>query len=253
MSIVNEFFKTGLVLKKRKLGKEEILKITSQFGNLMPPKILSSGLYAPRKKITLLDEIHIVGHSEYAPWGKNLGWHQDGSYQDEGNDYCGVFLYPLKNSSIVDTLFADLQSLYNDLPASDKKDLSNISLTHHDPVYLFRKNEVKNQKIIKKRTRNLVITHPVTGKKCLYLSPLSLKCSFQKSAIYKFIMDKVPNYTRKVKWLDRSMFCLSDNFRYMHKTEPSESYKNGITRIIWRVQFDYNKIAENKSYIKTGF
>ena len=242
ISIIKNFFKTGLIVENKSLSKDQILKLTKQFGKLMHPNILSSGLYAPRKKNSAMEEVHIVGHSPSALWGKELNWHQDGAYQEEQDDYFGVFLYPLKNSSTVDTLFSDLQSLYNDLPTSDKKDLENIRLVHHDPVYLFRRNEITNTKILKKRVRNLIMIHPVTRKKCLYLSPLSLNCSFIKSSIYKLIMDKVPNYTQRVKWVDRKMFCLSDNLRYMHKTEPSEVYKNNVTRIMWRVQFNYEKI-----------
>ena len=242
MSIIDDFFQTGLIIENKSLSKNQILKITRQFGKLMHPEILSSGLYAPRKKKASMEEVHIVGHSPSASWGKNLNWHQDGAYQEEEDDYFGVFLYPLKNSSTVDTLFSDLQSLYNDLSASDKKDLENVQLIHHDPVYLFRKHEIQSTKILKKRTRNLVMIHPITKKKCLYLSPLSLNCSFTKSSIYKLIMNRVPNYTQRVKWTDREMFCLSDNLRYMHKTEPSEFYKDDITRIMWRVQFNYEKI-----------
>ena len=242
MSIISDFFKTGLIIEYKSISKKQILTITRKFGQLMHPNILSSGLYAPRKKKSLMEEVHIVGHSPSASWGKNLNWHQDGAYQGEQDDYFGVFLYPLKNGSTVDTLFSDLQSLYDDLSATDKKELENIKLVHHDPVYLFRKNEIQNKSSLKKRKRHLVMFHPITKKKCLYLSPLSLNCSWKKSSIYNFIMSKVPNYTTRIKWKDRQMFCLSDNLRYMHKTEPSEFYKKNITRIMWRVQFNYEKI-----------
>ena len=242
MSIINRFFKTGLIVKYENISKKNILKLTEKFGKLHP-KIKSSELYHiyHQRKNTLSgkkkNDINIVGHSDAFPIGKNLDWHQDGVYYDKKGEYFGIFLYPFKNSSIVDTLFSDVQSLYNDLSSSDKRDLENVKLTYYDPAHLFKKT-----KKVQKRTRSLIMSHPITGKKCLILSPLSLVCSFKDSPIYKFIMSKVPNYTIRIKWKDRSMFCLTDCLKYMHKTEPSKFYKNGVSRMMWRVQFNYDKI-----------
>ena len=165
-------------------------------------------------------------------------WHSDWSFQKKPPSAT------LLHSKIIppiggDTLFCNNIKSYNDLPIKIKKKLLNLSAFHSaKEIYGnkgFYANENKNEgrsiKIKtskdanKKNAHPVVIKHPETGKKALFVNPIySIGIDTLDKKESNQILNEIYDHTFQEKYIYRhkweeNMLIMWDNRSVMHKVE----------------------------------
>jgi taurine dioxygenase len=111
--------------------------------------------------------------------GKNIGYLPDGEMQFH-SDMCyvekphaGASLYAIEvPSSGGDTMFSNLYQAYAELPEDVRQRLEGLSATHYYDGEMQSRDEFRLNENLKHFTHPVIRTHPVTGKKSIFVSRL---------------------------------------------------------------------------------
>jgi taurine dioxygenase len=166
-----------LILPDQKIEPVHHIAFSRRFGE---PEIL----YAEEHRVEGFPEIAVLSNEQVD--GKHIGvvaagdfWHSDISYRRETS--LATFLYARKLPRVGgDTEFADMQNAYATLSAALKERLHGLQGVHTVSKLRNARVEVtrpggeeyyKKQAGMKDMCHPLIRTHPVSGRKGLYLSP----------------------------------------------------------------------------------
>jgi taurine dioxygenase len=129
---------------------------------------------------------HIDGYPEIAKVGKEKeqktniggGWHTDHSY-DEIPAMGSILVARLLPNTGGDTLFANMYAAYDALDDETKREIEDLYAVHSN-AHVFgskayydniERKEFANDAAVSKAIHPIVITHPLSGRKALYVNP----------------------------------------------------------------------------------
>jgi taurine dioxygenase len=164
-----------LVLRDQNLSNERHVAFTHRFGTLKSPRPESQWLVPGFPDITRMSNI--------IENGKALGlqeagqyWHTDRVYEAVPNGY--AFLRSIEiphddqGEPLGRTLFVSTAHAYETLPEDVKKKIAGLRATHHmsNRYGKHAKAYVSHEDHLPPVSHPVVRTHPVTGRKCLYVN-----------------------------------------------------------------------------------
>jgi alpha-ketoglutarate-dependent taurine dioxygenase len=157
-----------------------------------------------------------------------ISWHQDHSHK-KGIWYGGI-LRGIKNSHFSDTVFCDLEKLFNDLSIQQQKKAETIKITQsinkkYENIKEFNNLACHMDNVdyrLAKRIveRDMVILHPNRKTKILSLSPEFAILKPEDQDFFEEILDLAKNekYHLVFKWKDGNVLAF-DNLKFMHKRD----------------------------------
>lgn len=169
-----------VVLKGQRIRPEHQTRFAARFGKL---------LVHEHSKNVLRDHPSVSVISNIQEQGKNIGvpdagmvWHTDGSYLDTPDMY--TFLYgieiPVKDGKpIGNTLYASTTAAYDALPEATKQKIASLQAVHSLEFHSINRARAGGTKVeiteelrkrIPDRAQPMIRTHPITGRKCIYVS-----------------------------------------------------------------------------------
>ncbi len=174
-----------IVLRDQTLTPRQQVSFSRRFGEL-EIHVLKQYLLPEHPEILVVSNIvengRLIG---LADAGRVAVWHTDMSYLKEPS--AGSALYALEiprneaGVAVGDTLFASTFAAYDALPENMKKKLSGLRATHHMTKGYDSDKETPATRIkydddqrtsIRDQAHPIIRTHPVTGRKCIYLNKL---------------------------------------------------------------------------------
>jgi taurine dioxygenase len=165
-------------------------------------------------------EIHVISHEAREKTGRaaGSGWHSDQSFRKIPTGL--TMLYALEIPEVGgDTQFANMQAAYDALPDELKAEIDSAQLVHR--YHSSRRPSIKHARTLSKDEEDryggdtahpLVRTHPVTGRKGLYLNSNR--------------MDHIVGMTpaRSADLLDQlEEFATREQFQYRHKWRAGDT------------------------------
>lgn len=174
-----------IVFRDQKLTPRQQVSFSRRFGEL-EIHVLKQYLLPEHPEILVVSNIvengRLIG---LADAGRVAVWHTDMSYLKEPS--AGSALYALEiprneaGVTLGDTLFASTFAAYDALPENMKKKLSGLRATHHmtkgydsdkeTPATRIKYDD-DQRTLIRDQAHPIIRTHPVTGRKCIYLNQL---------------------------------------------------------------------------------
>jgi len=176
-------------------------------------------------RIQLVNQDEMFGNTE-------VNWHNDCSY--EKSEYHGTLLAYVHADEPTYTEFIDCNAAYDALSDNDKEYLQDV-VCHYAPSDEYTSCISERQlKIIKKANvhRNIVMDHPVTKKKSLYLSYETLKSS-NKQINKDKLLEHSKKFSFKHYW-NPGDIIVWDNRRMMHRRPAFKGRREML-----RVNFKY--------------
>ena len=162
-----------MVVRGQSLTPAQYLAAVRLFGETMPQH-LTNMLMKEHPEIAVLDssETKVAPDGVFAPIG-GREWHTDHTNHKRPPKYTALYAIKLPSSG-GDTGFANMQRAYAALPESDRDALAQHTVVTkiEDRDYV---SEAAREKYGKPQTHPLVRTHPVTGKKAIYVHPGKLR------------------------------------------------------------------------------
>jgi taurine dioxygenase len=165
---------------------------------------------------------HIDGYPEIARVGKEKeqktniggGWHTDHSY-DEIPAMGSILVSRILPSHGGDTLFANMYAAYDALDGETKREIEGLHAVHSN-AHVFgskayydniERKEFANDAAVSKAVHPVVITHPLSGRKSLYVNP-GFTTRFDgkspdesKPLLYKLFAHAMkPEFTSRFQW-----------------------------------------------------
>ena len=222
--IRDKFFSDGFVHLNigNAVLREEIEEILSHFGKqLIVGKHHADG----DKRLQVVSEEAMFG-SDY------LHWHTDQSYSP-GN-YNGTLLAFDSADNDSYTEFADMQKAYEDLPAHVIEYFKKVKCKYGVPVGLDNLISPAQKRILERNQVEwpLIVTHPITNKKSIYFSPLTMVQSNLPLEADK-LLEYCEKYTYKHNWKPGDI-VLWDNRRVMHRRPAFKGHRQ-----LFRTCFSY--------------
>jgi alpha-ketoglutarate-dependent taurine dioxygenase len=160
------------------------------------------------KRLQVVSESHMFGADD-------LGWHTDQSYSP-GN-YNGTILAFGDADHDTYTEFADMGKSYSILPSHILEYYSTIKCSYGIPHKLDDLISPAQKRLIERNKAEwpLVIVHPITGRKSLYFSPITLTDT-NKPLMVDALINHCEKFTFRHHWSPGDI-VLWDNRRVMHR------------------------------------
>lgn len=218
----NDFYKNGFLHITDNVTPSVVISYGQMFGELLRVRKHSS---KEDTRLQLVNQNEMFGDTE-------VNWHNDCSY--EKSEYHGTALAYLHSDEPTYTEFIDCNAAYDALSNDDKEYLQDV-ICHYAPSDEYASCISEKQlKIIRRANvhRNLIMIHPVTQKKSLYLSYETLKSSNKKINKDK-LLEHCKNFSFKHHW-KKDDIIIWDNRRMMHRRPAF----NGRREML-RVNFKY--------------
>lgn len=222
--IRDDFFSNGFV--HINIGNQPLSEAMDEIlGNFGKQLIVGKHHVEGDKRLQVVSEEAMFG-SEY------LHWHTDQSYSP-GN-YNGTMLAFESADYETYTEFADMEKAYNDLPPHILEYFKDVECTYGIPHNLDDLISPAQKRIIErsKATWPLIVTHPVTRKKSLYFSPLTLVETNVPLEVDRLV-EHCEKYTFKHYWKPGDIL-LWDNRRVIHRRPAFEGHRQ-----LYRTCFQY--------------
>ena len=222
--IKNDFFQNGFVhlnIGNKDLSAEMDL-ILDQFEQTL---IVGKHHVEGDKRLQIVSEEEMFG-ADY------LHWHTDQSYSP-GN-FNGTLLAFDTADHETYTEFADMQKAYEDLPPHIIEYFQNVVCKYGVPTGLDDLISPAQKRILERSRVEwpLITTHPVTGKKSLYFSPLTLVETNIPLEVDRLV-EHCEKYTFKHHWRPGDIL-LWDNRRVIHRRPAFEGHRQ-----LYRTCFRY--------------
>ncbi|KAM0747091.1 TauD-domain-containing protein [Meredithblackwellia eburnea MCA 4105] len=181
-----------------------------------------------------IPELHLVYRDKFVTHNRgyadgpekvtSTAWHSDVTYEAQPPSVTALFLYTSPPSG-GDTLYADQRAAYNHLSPSFREYLETLEVLHSGKEQaessLARGGVLKRDWV--QNVHPLVRTHPVTGKKALFVNPgfarriIGLKQE-ESDALLRFLFDHIAKATDiqvRVRWRPKTV-VLWDNRITVH-------------------------------------
>lgn len=170
------FDERGVIcIRNQKLTEEQLLAFARRFGGV-EPHFLKHYTHPRHPEILLISNIQengkAIGHAD-----AGSVWHTDMSYTDRPPR--ATLLYalevPMENGRpLGDTRFSSAAAAYDSLPADMKQRIAGLRATHQVAGRRAKTGTGKEDQALRREQPAVVHpvarTHPITGRKCLYVS-----------------------------------------------------------------------------------
>ncbi|MGI9354609.1 MAG: TauD/TfdA dioxygenase family protein [Rhizobiaceae bacterium] len=198
-------------------------------------------------RVSNVDEAgNIIPPKETAWQYINLSWlwHTDSSFREVPSK--GSILHGIETTNAGgNTLFANMYAAYDDLAADTKKRIDGLHVIHDHDFIIKQSQELSaradkgSYDALPPVRHPLVQLHPVTGRRCLFLSPHTMDhVDSMNEPKSRTLLDELishatqPKYVYRHVWADDDVI-MWDNRCTMHSVEPFDNVT--IRRIMHRV------------------
>jgi len=200
-----------IFFRDQKLTEDQHIAFAKQFGEIDINKFFP----------------HIDGYREIAKVGKEKeqktniggGWHTDHSY-DQIPAMGSILVARLLPPAGGDTLFANMYAAYDTLDEETKAEIANLKAVHSN-AHVFGSNayynneerkEFANDAAVGEAVHPVVITHPLSGRKSLYVNPGFTRrfegktVEESQTLLYKLFAHAMkPQFHTRFQWRDGSI------------------------------------------------
>ena len=216
-----------LVLRDQDVGEEGLVAFSGRFGDL-EIHVRAEYLSRENPEVLYVSNINENGRCIGILSDHEVGWHYDQIYLPR--PAVGSCLLAAKlPASGGETSFADMTAAYEQLPEPTKKRLEGLQ-ANQSYAYFNAGNSVPTSKDQTNKTPDvlhpLVRTHPITGRRALYICPgMTTHIPELSDAESKEILDELYDWAVRDefvythKWQDGDA-VLWDNACTMHRREP---------------------------------
>ena len=166
-----------------------------------------------------------AGHQDTA----NRGWHSDKSYKPKPSMTTLLYALAVPNEG-GETEFADTEAAYAALPDATKQRIAGLRVRHHwefayDGKPGFREATDNEKRANPPAVHPLVRTHPVTGRKALYLSYFAADIVDLPRTEGRALLDELTEHTIQERFISahhwqRGDVVMWDNRCLMHRGRP---------------------------------
>ena len=194
-----------LVARDQNLTTEQHVALSRLFGELEMHPMRPQGSFP---------EILVLDNHKDNPVLSTDVWHSDTTFRKNPTKYT-ILRCQVMPKIGGDTLFADMEAAYEGLSTTFRKMINGLKAVHDFQNFrvLFKKTEEDQAKLRKMEelfpnpTHPVVRTHPVTGRKCIYVNPqFTLRIADLEPDESKAILEvlfaqvHVPEYQFRVRW-----------------------------------------------------
>ena len=176
-----------LVFRNQVLSEQQHIDFSRRFGELEVLKMYEQYLDKEHPEIFVVSNVVENGQSIGLPDAGRI-WHTDVSYKEEPS--LGSLLYarevPVRDGKALgDTTFASTSAAYDALPDTRKQQLGELTATHRVDEKRYKTDQKTHQErgkraelteeqrtLIKNVHHPVIRTHPITGRKCVYVNEL---------------------------------------------------------------------------------
>jgi taurine dioxygenase len=194
-----------IVVRDQHLTTEQHVKMSRMFGELEVHPMRPQGE---------LPEILVLDNHKDNPVLSTDVWHSDTTFRRNPTKYT-ILRCQIMPEVGGDTLWANMETVYDELSDTFKKMIAGLRAVHDFQNFrvLFKKTEEDQAKLRKMEelfpnpSHPVVRTHPVTGRKCIYVNPqFTVRIEGLEPAESRAILDvlfaqvHVPEYQFRVRW-----------------------------------------------------
>ena len=227
-----------LLFREQDIGKDELVGFSRLLGSL-ETHVRSEWLNETHPEILQISNINVDGKPVGALADGEVGWHYDQIYLPR--PALGSLLYSVKiPPEGGSTFFADMTSAYERLPRSlkDMVDGRQAIQSYDNFNNLYStKTSSKQTNLTQNIAQPLVRTHPVTGRKALYLCPgMTIAIAGLEETESTDVLRQLFDWTLKTEFIYKHIWdvgdgLLWDNACTMHRREP---FDGGHERLMFR-------------------
>ncbi len=194
-----------LVLRDQHLTTEQHVRMSRQFGDLEVHPMRPQGEFP---------EILVLDNHKDNPVLSTDVWHSDTTFRKNPTKYT-ILRCQIMPKVGGDTLWANMEAAYNDLSEPIRKMIDGLRAVHDFQNFrvLFKNTDEDRAKLRKMEelfpnpSHPVVRTHPVSGRKCIYVNPqFTLRIEGLEPAESRAILDvlfmqaQVPEYQFRLRW-----------------------------------------------------
>jgi taurine dioxygenase len=194
-----------LVLREQNLSTEQHVRMSRMFGELEVHPMRPQGE---------LPEILVLDNHKDNPVLSTDVWHSDTTFRANPTKYT-ILRCQIMPKVGGDTLWADMEAAYDGLSATFRKMIDGLRAVHDFQNFrVLFKNTQDDQARLRKMeemfpnpAHPVVRTHPVTGRKCIFVNPqFTLRIEGLEPDESRAILDvlfaqaRVPEYQFRVRW-----------------------------------------------------
>ena len=238
-----------LIFPEQAITDEQHIAFGGRFGELeIHPSLAHRSSHNKEiYRVSNVDEAgKIIPPKETAWQYLNLSWlwHTDSSFREVPSK--GSILHGIETTNAGgNTLFANMYAAYDDLPAETKKRIDGLFVIH-DHDFIIKQSRELSAKQDKGKydelppvRHPLVQVHPVTGRRCLFLSPHTMDhIEEMDEGKSRTLLEELIAHATQPKYVYRHVWAnddviMWDNRCTMHSVEPFDNAS--IRRIMHRV------------------
>jgi len=194
-----------IVLRDQQMTTDEHVRMSRQFGELEVHPMRPQGEYP---------EILVLDNHKDNPVLSTDVWHSDTTFRKTPTKYT-ILRCQIMPKFGGDTLWANMEAAYEGLSDTFKCMIGGLRAVHDFQNFrvLFKNTEEERAKLHKMEdmfpnpSHPVVRTHPVTGRKCIFVNPqFTLRIEGLESAESRAILDtlfaraRVPEYQYRLRW-----------------------------------------------------
>jgi taurine dioxygenase len=194
-----------LVVRDQNLTTEQHVALSRRFGELEVHPMRPQGSFP---------EILVLDNHKDNPVLSTDVWHSDTTFRKNPTKYT-ILRCQIMPKVGGDTLFADMEAVYEGLSPTFRRMIDDLSAVHDFQNFrvLYKNSEEDRAKLRKMEelfpnpTHPVVRTHPISGRKCIYVNPqFTVRIADlepdESQAILQvlFAQVRVPEYQFRVRW-----------------------------------------------------
>jgi taurine dioxygenase len=194
-----------LVVRDQEMTTAEHVAMSRHFGDLEVHPMRPQGEFP---------EILVLDNHKDNPVLSTDVWHSDTTFRENPTKYT-ILRCQIMPKLGGDTLFADMEAAYEGLSETFRNMITGLKAVHDFQNFrvLFKKDDEgyarlrKMEEMFPNPTHPVVRTHPVTGRKCIYVNPqFTLRIEGLEPDESRAILDvlfaqaRVPEYQFRVRW-----------------------------------------------------
>lgn len=207
-----------VVIKNQKINERELINFSKNFGKIHTHPLVNGMNKYPEILQVIKEKNEIIDFGEK--------WHSDNSFLKVPSTYSILYGYMIPNKTN-DTLFCDMNYIYNILPQDIKNKIKNKKACH-DAFKSFNRQKMKNNDIYINNNINFNL-HPIVTNNTLFINEM----------FTTFICDITPSESRNI--LNKIFSIINNNkYYYRHKWDKKDI-------IIWDNRYVQHMVEENKN------
>jgi len=233
-----------IVLPDQELSPPDQINFTKRLGPLHPK------FFNPQTSVPGFVELSVLSNMKVD--GRPIGdadagrfWHSDMAFKKIPDIYSLLYALevPVRDGEVLgDTLFASTAAAYDGLPAAMKKRISGLTAIHSIMTTFGKRKQVSEEKRqeLPDVEHPVVRTHPITGRKCIYVSEGHTASIVgmpedESRELLKLLHEHTiqPQYMYRHKWRVGDLL-IWDNCATLHRAEhdygdiPRRMHRGGV-------------------------